>query len=335
MNNYKHLPTWISGTWSVASFLDSLISTLKADRSCETLTMYFYAVTQSGWDRVRKHVLKWKSEIEGRDVILFVGTDHGITDPSALRQICNDGVQVRLMLKYHGVFHPKVVWLYGRRRHVVWVGSNNLTRDGLLNNVEFAMLVKAKKIPRTFSRWTKAVETASTMLTQDLLNSYNNQRAKFQVKRAQVASTTFTWEKKIETQIQPPVFPVNSDNLIVEVMPRETGGDGKQLQLPVTAASRFFGLTGIGASKIIELRPKDGLTTREHTMTIFGNNTVRIVVADLEYRDRPCVIVFRKVSKNCFEYEIVPQSIFPSRYKALLRLCTNKTRHKSRRWGIV
>ena len=335
MNNYKHLPTWISGTWSVATFLESFTSTLKADRSCETLAMYFYAVTRSGWSHVRRHVLKWKSDVEGRSVTLFVGTDHGITEPSALRQISEDGVKVRLMLKYHGVYHPKVVWLKGNRRHVVWVGSNNLTRDGLLNNVEFAMLVKAKTIPRPLSKWTKAVETASTILTPDLLDSYNNQRTKFQVQRAQAESTTFTWTRKIEPQIQTPVLPGDTENLIVEVMPRETGGDGKQLQLPVRAASIFFGITGVGSSKVINLRPKDGSTTNSLTMTIFGNNTVRIVVADLEYRDRPCVIVFRKASENCFEYEIVPQSIFPSRYKALLRLCTNKTRYKSRRWGIV
>ena len=297
--------------------------------------MYFYAVTRSGWDQVRQHVLKWKGDAEERSVLLFVGTDHGITDPSALRQISKDGVEVRLMLKYHGVFHPKVVWLKGTKRHVVWVGSNNLTRDGLLNNVEFAMLVKAKKIPRSLSRWTRSIEFASTILTPDLLNSYERQRQEFEVQRAQAESITFTWERRIEQQVHTPVIEVDTGNLIVEVMPRETGAGGKQLQLPVTAARKFFGVTGIGSSKVINLRPKNGSTSRTLTMTVFRNKTVRIVITDLEYRDRPCVIVFRKTSVNCFEYEIVPQSIFPNRHKALLMLCTQKTRHGSRRWGIA
>ena len=70
-------------------------------------------------------------------------------------------------------------------------------------------------------------------------------------------------------------------------------------------------------------------------MTVFGNNTVRLVISDLDYRDRPCVLVFREVSNGSFEYEIVPQSIFPSRYKTLLGLCTKQTRQDSRRWGIA
>ena len=297
--------------------------------------MYFYAVTRSGWDQVRQPVLQWKGAAEKRNVLLFVGTDHGITDPCALMQISEDGVDVGLMLKYHGIFHPKVVWLKGTKKHVVWVGSNNLTRDGLLNNVEFALLVRAQKIPRSLSRWTRSIESASANLTPDLLKSYERQRQKFEAQRAQAETTTFTWERRVEPKSPKSAPAANPDDLIVEVMPRETGGDGKQLQLPIKAASSFFGVRGIGSSKTINLRAKNGSALRTLTMTVFGNNTVRIVINDLEYRDRPCVIVFRKTLTNAVEYEIVPQSIFPCRYKALLALCTKKTRRRSRRWGIA
>lgn len=297
--------------------------------------MYFYAVTRSGWDQVRQPVLQWKGGAEERCVLLFVGTDHGITDPSALKQISRDGVDVRVMLKYHGVFHPKVVWLRGNRKHVVWVGSNNLTRDGLSNNVEFAMLVRAHKIPRSLSRWTRSIESSSATLTRDLLKSYESQRQKFEALRAQAETTTFTWEKRVEPLRQKSAPAADADTLIVEVMPRETGGDGKQLQLPIKAASNFFGITRVGSSKIINLRAKGGSASRTLTMTVFRNSTVRIVINDLEYRDRPCVIEFQESSPIGFEYEIVPQSIFPCRYKTLLALCTEKTRQKSRRWGIV
>ena len=335
MKAYKHLPTWTSGKWTVAAFRDSLVSTLKADRSCQILAMYFYAVTRSGWEQVRQPVLHWKGRAELRNVLLFVGTDHGITDPSALKQISEDGVDVRLMLEYHGVFHPKVVWLKGTKKHVVWVGSNNLTRDGLLNNVEFAMLVRAQEIPMSLDRWTRSIESASAALTPDLLKSYERQRQQFEARRARAEATTFTWNRKVEPLKKMATPPVDADNLIVEVMPRETGGNGRQLQLPMRAASEFFGVKGIGSSKTVSLRAKDGSVSRTLTITVFRNNTVRIVISDLEYRDRPCVIVFRRRANKDFEYEIVPRSIFPSRYRTLLTLCTEKTGNKSRRWGIV
>ena len=335
MATRKHLPTWISGNWCVAAFRESLISTLKKDRCCTSLALYFYAVTQSGWDQVREHVLQWKNSKEDRRVRLFVGTDHGITDPSALEQISEDGVDVRLMVEYHGVFHPKVVWLDGSGKQLIWVGSNNLTRDGLLNNVEFAMLVTGKSIPRSFDRWTRSIESASANLTQDLLNSYKRQRREFETRRAKAKAITFTWKRRVEPQDIEATPAVETGNLIVEVMPKETGGDGKQLQLPVKAALAYFGVERNGASKRVSLRAKDGSTTREVTMTMFRNNTVRIVIGDLEYRDRPCVIVFRREADEVFVYEIVAENIFPVRYKALLDLCTERTRSTSRRWRIT
>lgn len=333
--NHKHLPTWISGKWSVAAFRDSLISTLHADSSCTKLAMYFYAVTQSGWDQLRQSILAWKECDGKRKIFLFVGTDHGITDPSALKQISEDGINVRVMREYHGIFHPKVIWLQGSKRHVVWVGSNNLTRDGLLNNVEFALLARTREMPSALKRWSREIETASTKLSPKLLKSYESQRREFEKKRARAGTATFTWKGRIEQKKKKTAPAAVDGSLIIEVMPRETGGEGRQLQLPVKAASNFFGVKGVGSSKIISLREKGGAFSRQLTITLFGNNTVRIVISNLEYRDRPCVLVFRKMGNKRFEYEIVPESIFPSRHRRLIALCTNQTRHGSRRWGIA
>ena len=334
-NNHRHLPTWISGEWRVAAFRDSLISTLAADRFGSTLAMYFYAVTQSGWDQVREPILRWRDEDDERNVLLFVGTDHGITDPAALRQIDEDGADVRLVLAYHGVYHPKVIWLQGGKRHWVWVGSNNLTRDGLLNNVEFALLIQTQETPATLGQWARAVEDASVDVTADLLGSYETQRRRFEKGRARSGVGTFTWERRIRPPAEVPIPATEPGNLIVEVMPRETGGDGRQLQLPVKAAAAFFGISGVGSSRSIELSGRGSSSTRSLTMTVFGNNTVRIVISDLEYRDRPCVLVFRKMSEGHYEYEIVGESIVPHRYRTLLALCTEKTRYSSRRWGVT
>lgn len=335
MPKYQHLPTFVSGDWSVTSFRDSFIRTLESDYFCDTLCMYFYAVTKSGWDHVREPVLQWKNAYDGRTVTLFVGTDHGITDPSALQEISDGGLDVRLMREYSGVFHPKVVWLKGDKRNTVLVGSNNLTRDGLLNNIEFALLVKSRKVPSELDSWAKMIGKGSVELTPKLLNSYDKQRREFEKFRAQSRFTTFTWREKINPVLKKPRATTKAGNLIIEVMPKETGGQGRQLQLPVRAASTFFGVKEVGSTKRIDLRTKQGKNFKGLTLSMFKNRTVRIMISDLEYRDRPCILVFCKISNVKFEYEIVSENIHPSRYRDLLLLCTEKTRYGSRRWGFT
>jgi hypothetical protein len=266
--------------------------------------------------------------------VLFVGTDHAITDPSAIRRVEADGVVVRLMVKYQGVFHPKVIWLSGKRGHMVWVGSNNLTRDGLLNNIEFAVLAKSRVAPASLNSWAEAVLEGSQPLEEQLLRSYEKQRKKFEKGRANSGATTFTWDRKTEPEkSSAPVAPPGS--LIVEVMPRETGEGGKQLQLPIAAAKAFFGLGSTGSTTTLKFSVHEESRPRSLTMTVFGNSTVRVVLRALEYRDRPCVVVFRKIRKNYFQYAIIAESIYPHRYRALLAQCKNQTRFGSRRWGFV
>jgi len=328
---HNQLPTITTESFRVTDFLDSFISELRTDTSCTNLSMFFYAVTKSGWDCVRKPMLDWKRQLDNRSILLCVGTDHAITDPYALSEMLSEGIEVRLMKKYNGVFHPKVVWLYGRRRHVTWVGSNNLTRDGLKNNVEFALRVTTEKKPSQLDNWVNSVLQGSVQLTSNLINSYETQRKKFEKARRQAGLTTFTWVEKS----QPVSQKVETGRLIVEVMPRETGGDGRQLQLPVRAAHAFFGLNDKGSSKTIKLRALGASSFIKYTISVFSNHTVRIVVRDLDYRDRPCVLIFQKQRKSYFEYEIVSENIFPDRYKQLLRICNEQTRSGSRRWGMT
>ena len=119
-------------------------------------------------------------------------------------------------------------------------------------------------------------------------------------------------------------------------MPLETGLDGKQIQLPKAAAVEFFGLGDhAGATRLLSLTQKSIDDVRTLRMTIFGNNSVRLSINALDYRDRPCVMIFRALDENKFRFEIVQRSIFPMRYGALLKLCQRQTRAGSRRWTIV
>jgi len=294
--------------------------------------MFFYAITTSGWNEIRKPVMKWMKARSHRNVTVYVGTDHAITDPDVLELMQKETIEVRLMNAYRGVFHPKVVWLKGKSKNLVWVCSNNLTKDGLRNNIEFAVLINSIKIPVGVTKWASTVASGSALLDTELLRSYKEERKNFEKKRADAKATTFTWSQKHEPKRLSKVI-VRKGDLILEIMPKETRG-GNQIQFPKEATKEFFGLNTVGEHKTIRLRRKGDTEIRKLVMTVFGNNTVRLSVNEVEYRDRPCVIVFSKDKKDIITFDIVPESIYPTRYRTLIAKCTQQTREGSRRWII-
>ena len=329
----SHLPTGSFAQWDVTAFKDSLLSTLKHDheRSGAKLRLYFYAVTMRGWDEIRRGVRRWMKFDRHRKVVAYVGTDHAITDPDCLETMCRDGVAVRIMKNYRGVFHPKVVWLDRPARCQVWIGSNNLTRDGLLNNIEFAATIRSDSAPEELQKWAKKVHKGSITLTEDDLECYRSERNEFEQNRAKSRITVFTWSSKNEPITRRRL--VRKGDLVMEIMPRETGVGGKQIQIPVQAAREFFELED---SKVITLVEKNNRRSkRELTLTLFRNRTVRLVINELEYRDRPCVILFHKTRPDRYNFEIVSELISPKRYRHLLRICDKQVREGSRRWCIA
>lgn len=340
------LPTLVSASWSITALKDSLISKLAEDSRGTEIRMFFYAVTEPGWRAVRRAFKKWKGRLAQREIVAYVGTDHGITEADALRLMLDDGVSVRLMTSYRGVFHPKVVWLKSAPKSSVWIGSNNLTRDGLLNNIEFAAVLESRVMPPQLKKWATEVEKGSVFATGELLDEYDKERRSYGEKR--VSLGTFTWSRREhgeaperpkrqsarKSRARPPE--VRPGDLIVEVMPRETGAGGKQIQLPMDAASQFFGMPAqVGSTCVVSLSPSWERDVRDLTMTIFSNSTVRLVIKELDYRDRPCVLQFRRSGPHQFTFDIVSRSIFPARYRGLLQLTNAPTRQGGRRWAIV
>ncbi|WP_333981589.1 phospholipase D family protein [Burkholderia gladioli] len=327
------IPTGIFSSWAVTSFRDSLIAELDRKSRATELQLFFYAVTLSGWNEVSSVIRKWRSAKSRRKVTIYVGTDHGITDPDALEAMDRDGVFVQLMVNYSGVFHPEVVWLSGGTEHIVWIGSNNLTRDGLANNIEFAAMIRSDRVPDLLRDWAQEVAAGSIPLDTGLLDSYRSERAQFEKHRAAAKSMTFTWSRRTEPADRSKPR-LRAGDLILEVMPEETRG-GNQVQLPKDAVRQFLGLEAIGDRILIKLKQKGKGSFRNLLVSVFSNNTVRISINELEYRDRPCILILRKLSANRLEFEIVPEAVFPTRYRSLLAACTNQTRSGSRHWVII
>ncbi len=332
-------PTIQTTTWRLTGFYDAAVDLLNTDTVAEELRAYFYAVTSSGWLQIETAAHRWM-QAGGRPFVAYVGTDHALTDPDALEAMTASGVDVRVMRRYRGIYHPKVFWLVGNVGGRLLAGSNNLTLDGLKRNVEFATLTAFGAPDADLESWHDEIERASDRVTPALLNSYRTERERFERKRLKAGLPTFTWRERSSGTATPPgtsdlptLAPPIAGDLVIEITPRETGADGKQVQIPSPAAA-FFGLgAGTGAGATVDLNNISTGQARRLTMTRFSNVTVRLTVRELDPRDRPCVMTFRMIRAGEFDFEIVQQFADPTRYRSLLGLCVNQTRRSSKRWG--
>ncbi|MDD2324504.1 MAG: phospholipase D family protein [Alphaproteobacteria bacterium] len=331
-----------TAAWAVTDFLDAAINLCRTETSSTQLRLYFYAVTVAGWRRLRSSILSW-SKSSNRSVTAYIGTDHALTDADAIAAMQGDGMEVRLMRHYTGTFHPKVIWFSGGTSITILSGSNNLTEDGLANNIEFASVTKITKADANLLRWHEEIHKASELATPQLLKSYRTEKEKHGEKRAKISQGgTFTWsmrtsgkkKTKSSTSRGPRTAKVSSGEMILEVMPRETSNEGRQIQIPLDAAQRFFGLGGeVGSSIELTLENMATKEQRSLTFTHNKNSTARLTISELEYRSRPCVLVFQKTRKpQKFIFEIVRQAIDPSRFSELLDLCKQKP--PKRRWKL-
>lgn len=370
MSNAK--PTLQSANWAMTGFLEATLDLLQNDRTASELRLYFYAITRAGWRELSAAAGAWTSAVAGRSITAYVGTDHAITDPAALYTMRDEGVSVRILRRYNGVYHPKVVWFFEAGVGHLLVGSNNLTLDGLKSNIEFATLTRLETPDANLDAWHNAVHAASDPIADDLLEGYSSERESFAKARAAAkVAGTFTWSNRSSAGIPrsrilaPPATvaagvagrgsavadsaipappstapaalnslrtPISGD-LIVEIMQLETGTGGNQIQIPMRAARSFFGL-GTNRQARVEVSLRNVVTgeVRELTITRFSNATARLVLRELDYRDRPCVVHFRATGTAAFDFEIICQFIDPTQYRSLLASCGGPTRSGSRRW---
>lgn len=243
------------------------------------------------------------------------------------------------MRHYTGIFHPKVIWFVGKAGNTILAGSNNLTEDGLRNNIEFATVTKLAQPDVNLQAWHDLVHKASEIATAALIKSYAKEKEKYGQRRAN-SGGDFTWSKRTSGAS---VKKANArasakagaggSRLILEVMPRETSEEGRQVQIPLAAARSFFGLGERAGSSInLDLQNVDTQESRALVFTLNRNATARLSIRELEYSSRPCVLVFTKRSRGRFNFELVRRAIDPSRFDGLIADCIQSP--PARRWNL-
>lgn len=94
-------------------------------------------VRQNGVDSLRKF-------FENKNIKLLCSFDMGITDPNAIECLLDLGVEVKVYTASEGTFHSKI-WLF--KKNEKWeciIGSANLTRAALFDNVEASVHIDTR-----------------------------------------------------------------------------------------------------------------------------------------------------------------------------------------------
>ncbi len=319
-------PTIKSPAWSCRDFLDSVIKEFKTTNERSEVRMYFYGATRSGWNEIRQHARNWIKAKKGRTISAYIGTDHALTEPEALSAMSADGVSVHLLTCYSGVFHPKLIVFSGARNHTLLSGSNNLTLSGLSSNIEFATIVEIEATSEHFANWESAIQKSSDPLSETLLKDYTRQRNQRQKKLQEIdLPWQFTWRKRKKSSIRlgaaiQPALPIEiqAGCLLYEVMPKETGLMGSQIQILKDVAIKYFKLPNkVGSSVEIILKSIVTGEERQLTMTYNRNTTMRLSIHEASYTERPCFLIFRHVSLNLFEFAVVSEALDPTHFQLL------------------
>jgi len=322
----KALPTIRSPHWTCGDFLTSVHEAFKTHAQCFKVRMYFYGATKSGWDAIRIYAKQWLGEGEGRTIDAYIGTDHALTEPQALTAMEADGVTVHLLTCYSGIFHPKLIVFAGDIDHLLLSGSNNLTRSGLSSNIEFATAIRIPASSAQFANWESAVQKSSDVLTDALRKNYERERNR-RLRKLQGLKVPwqFTWRKRRGSSIRTGAairmklpIPIEKGTLLYEVMPKETGPMGQQIQILKKVAIGYFGLPNkVGASLVIELKNISTGASRQLTMTYNRNTTMRLSIHEASFTERPCFLIFRKDAGNAFSFIVISEALDPAQFQAL------------------
>ena len=331
------LPTWsMSDGAGHTYFRDNLTQFLETDSRYSQLNMYFYAVTQSGWNLTWPLIQDWMRRRRHRKVHMYCGLSNWVSEPSALEAMMRLlPKKVWIVKRGHGVFHPKALVFHSSERVECFSGSNNLTLPGLISNFEMATRLTIQETDqanwKSLEEWETSVQSIATPLTRDILTIYREEYE--QMIRLPRDHSGVVGKSRIRLRAAAASVGLPTPrSAVMQVMPKETGSGGSQLQIPKQVAEALFGLSH-GTQRLVTLLDAQTREETELTLTDYGNSTRRLSIHRLTEVERPRIIWFKHRTGK-FEFDIVSRRTNPMEYDRLLTLCLFQTNQNSKRWGM-
>lgn len=115
---------------------------------------------------------------ESTSVKILTQIKDGQSEPDCLQLLCQGGVELLVWGTNHPqFFHPKIYLFSYPDRWIAWIGSANLTSNGLRRNIE--SMVRLELNSDEFRQWEKSLESLERYcrpLTEELIEKYRDER---------------------------------------------------------------------------------------------------------------------------------------------------------------
>lgn len=144
----------------------SLLQSLKNARWIRLATAFAHL---SGWREIERGIRDTKAKAR-----LLTGLDFCQTEPAVLKAWLKltekSSTEARIYSRRKDVFHPKVLIVHAKRGAFAVVGSGNLSRGGLRNNIECGLYVDDEIIITQLVKWfdSKFDSEASTFRSEEI-----------------------------------------------------------------------------------------------------------------------------------------------------------------------
>jgi len=327
---------------------------LSGNRYSEFRALIAY-VSWGGINLIRKGLETFHDS--GNSISLIIGLGGGINESQTLRYLMQRLPRAKICVFHSSTknytFHPKIFIFRNIDVSLFFIGSNNATGGGLFCNTECCVKIQAEN-----SRDKDLCDKIN-----QIWDCYLNPRMPFHSKNLKEVSEKFlsvyskTEKKrpqkdKIDEEVFSHIFPgvdmsafpvqvlplkrekkkkftVKGNIMLMEILRKETGADGTQVQLPREAIVDYFGFPTQG-HQTVELQFK-GKASRPAVFSHFGNNTHRVSLQEITGLRRPLVIKFKREGLNIYSAEL----IVGKAYAHAIKKCNRQTRKYARRWAII
>ncbi|MGC8621984.1 MAG: phospholipase D-like domain-containing protein [Caldisphaera sp.] len=147
-------------------------------------------VRKSGVDLLSSELQAFRDR--GGSLKLIFGEDFNLTEGLALDHLQGLGADMKVYLAKKGVYHPKI-WMFKLpNKWVVVVGSSNLSKDALTNNVEASIVLEGDSSDQDISACLTAFDVlwgsdCSFPVDKNYINNYKNEVKRYFSRRIAIA----------------------------------------------------------------------------------------------------------------------------------------------------
>lgn len=172
-------------------------------KNCYKIQIAVAFIKESGVNKLFELMENTKLRIIPSKIEIIGGESFYNTESKALRKLKTKGINVRMVRGQQPTYHPKLYIFYSKEKYYVIIGSSNLSKGGLSENIELNILFKGDKKNKLIAKilnYYKEQKKVSVKVTERYLRSYEKKEKKIVKSKRDLNRTINKTEGKYRTK---------------------------------------------------------------------------------------------------------------------------------------